>query len=127
MGMNGGHAHGLPEMLQHFQHGGTDAVKGQPPRLLFQCELNVVAAFPLKTHVAGRRGGMGQQARLEDLQQQHLSPRVGRRLKGALQRFVIPRSQVSFEPHHMHPRRHHTSFQPDITSVNTSTSLPTFA
>ena len=70
---------------------------------------------------------MGQQARLEDLQQQHLASSVRRRLKGALQRFVIPRSQVSFEPHHMHSLRHHTSFQPAITSVNTSTSLPTFA
>ena len=52
MGVNRGHPHGLPQMLQHLQHGGTHAVKSQPPRLLFQCELNVVAAFPLKTHVA---------------------------------------------------------------------------
>ena len=66
--------HGLPKMLQHIQHGGVDPVKGQSPRLLFQRELNVVAAFPLKTDMTGRRGGMGQQARFVDLKQQHLSP-----------------------------------------------------
>ena len=127
MGMNRGHPHGLPKMLQHIQHGGTHPVKGQSPRLLFQRELNVVAAFPLKTDMTGRRRVMGQQAWFVDLKQQHLSPRVGRRLKGTLQRFVIPRSQVSLEPHHVHSRCHHKSFQPAITSVNTSTSLPTFA
>ena len=52
---------------------------------------------------------------------------MGGQLHGTLQRLMVPRAQVSFEPNHVHAFPHHASIQPLITSDNTSTLRSTLA
>ena len=94
------------QTVQDVQHRGMQPHEGHRPRLLVKGACQVFQTLPLELDMAGRGGGVAQQSRLEDMEH-HDPVAVGSRLlHGPGQRRVVPRSEVTLEPHDMHPSRH---------------------